>query len=116
MRYRLRMLPLGTALLFLLGVAFELYRYFAAFQAGYPDGFFARMAVAFGCASVLFLVMAFTPKGDVKPSEQRDAFRFNLRTLLIWLAFLPAAIGLGYVYRDWFADLIIDEWLMRGIP
>jgi phosphatidylserine synthase len=111
-----RILPLGIAFLFLLGVAFELYRYFVGIQAGHPDRFFAGMAVAFGCAAVMFLVIAFAPKRDLKPTEQGGAFRFKLRTLLLWLAIVPAIVGLGYVYRDWLADLFIDEWLMRGIP
>ena len=116
MRYRLRMLPLGIALVLLLGVAFELFRYSVAIWGGQPDVFFAGMAAAFGCVAVLFLVMAFAPKKELKQPEQGGAFRFQLRTLLIWLTVLPAIIGLAYVYRDWIADLIIDEWLMRGIP
>ena len=42
--------------------------------------------------------------------------RYRLRTLLILLAIVPALIWLVYAYRDWLMDVIVDEWLMRGIP
>ena len=117
MRYRVRTFSLSIASLFVLGVAFELFRFCLAVRARHPDAFvFAGMAVTFGCAALLFLVLALSPQRDPKPSEQGSAFRFQLRTLLIWLAVLPAIVGLAYAYRDWLADLIIDEWLMRGIP
>jgi len=49
-------------------------------------------------------------------SSYNAPMRYSLRTLLILITVLAALIGLICAYRDWLADVIIDEWLMRGIP
>jgi hypothetical protein len=123
MRYRLRTLPLLIACVFILAFAFDFYRFcvtaWAAWTRTYPNSLyveFGGIAVAWGLAAASCLILALPREGTVESSARDGKFRFKLRTLLVVLAVLPALIGLGYVFRDWIAGLVIDEWIMRGIP